>query len=303
MTVTLMNDDSRRNTSTTTREPTGKQSRRRARSQPESDGGPRSVADLLAALGEQGIAELPTTAPQERIESQLHDQLPIDAEDDLSGVEGEASPSLVRIVESLLFAAPGPLGVRDIRKVLQDPSSRQVQLALKHIHVEWENRGVMLAQVAGGFQFRTHADNAGWVQKLLAAKPARLSRPQLETLAMIAYRQPITRVEIDHLRGVDTGAVIKVLLERELIEIVGRREEPGRPIVYGTTVKFLEFFNLRSLRELPPLQEVRALSSETLRAHGSAAGLRELEALGQEALSLAVDEPEQTGDGTDSAGS
>src|SRR5690606_31869601 len=141
--------------------------------------------------------------------------------------------------------------VKDLRKVLQETSQRQIQLALRHLMEVTSTRGIVLAQVAGGFQFRTHPENAIWVQKMLQVKPAKLSRTQIETLAIVAYRQPVTRPEIDDIRGVDSGAVLKSLLERELIQIVGKKDEPGRPLLYGTTVRFLEFFNLRTLRDLP----------------------------------------------------
>lgn len=215
----------------------------------------------------------------------LSDVLPLDPEDDLRHVEGEASQRLVSILESLLFSAAKPLSVKDLRKVLQETSQHQIQLALRHLMQVTQTRGVVLAQVAGGFQLRTHPDNAIWVQKMLQAKPARLSRTQIETLAIVAYRQPVTRPEIDDIRGVDSGAVLKSLLERELIQIVGRKEEPGRPLLYGTTVRFLEFFNLRGLRDLPTLRDFRDLSDESKATLRQRLGdLQIAEALGQGVL-------------------
>lgn len=215
----------------------------------------------------------------------LSDELPIDPDDDLRDVQGEASARLVSIVESLLFSAAKPMSVKDLRKVLQETSQHQIQLALRHLMEVTRSRGVVLAQVAGGFQFRTHPDNAVWVQKMLQAKPAKLSRTQIETLAIVAYRQPITRPEIDDIRGVDSGAVLKSMLERELIQIVGKKEEPGRPLLYGTTVRFLEFFNLRTLRDLPTLRDFRDLSEESKATLRQRLGdLQMAEALGQEVL-------------------
>ena len=121
----------------------------------------------------------------------------------------------------------------------------------------------MLHEVAGGYQFRTHPSTREWVQQLIAGRPVRLSRAQLETLAIVAYRQPITRPEIDEIRGVDSGSTLKVLLDRELIRILGKKEEPGRPLLYGTTKEFLEFFNLSDLRELPTLREFHELTEES----------------------------------------
>lgn len=230
---------------------------------------------------------------------ELSDTLPMAPEDDLSRVAGQASPRLVSVLESLLFASDRPLTVRDLRRVLKEPTVRQVQLALKHLQATTADRGVVLSQVAGGFRLRTNPNNARWVQRLLAGKPARLSRSQLEALAVIAYRQPITKAEIDHVRGVDCGAVLRVLLERDLARIVGRKEEPGRPHLYGTTVEFLEFFNLRSLRDMPDLHEFRELTEEsrsTLRAElGDDAEEVEAEVLGQEVLSF--DDAEDSGEG------
>jgi segregation and condensation protein B len=231
------------------------------------------ASDEVAADGTDGI--------------KLVDSLPIDPDDDLSEVEGEASLRLVSIVESLLFASTKPLRVKQLRKILNDPSIRQIQLALKHLIGQNEDRGIILAQVAGGFVLQTSPKNATWVQTLLQAKPVRLSRPQLETLAVVAYRQPVTRPEIDHIRGVDSGAVLKLLLERELIQIVGKKDEVGRPMLFGTTVGFLEFFNLMSLRDLPDLREFRELSEESKATLRKNMGEEEVEALGQEVLQFA----------------
>jgi segregation and condensation protein B len=219
----------------------------------------------------------------------LLSEIPVDPEDDLRDVEGEASLRLVSIVESLLFAASKPLSVADLRRLLQETSKQQIQLALKHLMVPAPGRGVVVAQVAGGFTMRTHHENAVWVQRLLQAKPSRLSRSQLETLAIAAYRQPVTRPEIDAIRGVDSGAVLKALLERELLQIVGKKDEPGRPLLYGTTLRFLEFFNLRSLRDLPTLRDFRELSEESKATLRSRFG--EDEALGQEVIAFAEEAP------------
>jgi segregation and condensation protein B len=121
-----------------------------------------------------------------------------------------------------------------------------------------------LCEVAGGWQFRTNPDNAEWVRKMLASKPVRLSRAALETLAVIAYRQPVTRAEIEDVRGVDSGGVLKLLLDRRLIKIIGKKEEIGRPSLYGTTKDFLEFFGLKDLTNLPTLREFHELTEESV---------------------------------------
>jgi segregation and condensation protein B len=247
-----------------------------------------------AAEASAGEGEAKTSRPGVH----LVDALPMDDDDDLSQVEGEASARLTMIVESLLFASSKPLSVKELRRVLGDPTTRQIQLALKKLIEDSQARGVVCQQVAGGFVLRTHPDNASWVQRLLQAKPVRLSRPQLETLAVVAYRQPITRPEIDLVRGVDSGATLKVLLERELVQIVGRKEEPGRPLLYGTTIKFLEFFNLTSLRDLPDLREFKELSSEAKAQLRRDMSDDEIEALGQEVIAFARPEGEGTSEET-----
>ena len=120
-------------------------------------------------------------------------------------------------------------------------------------------RGITVEEVAGGYQLRTRKEFAPHIRKLLAAKPPRLSRPLLETLAIIAYRQPITRPEIEQLRGVDRGGVLETLLERRLVKIAGRKDAPGRPMVYETTHEFLEVFGLKDFDSLPDLSEFQEI--------------------------------------------
>ena len=175
---------------------------------------------------------------------------------------GSDAPRLKSIIESLLFVAERPLSVDQLKGTLGLRKAEAIHAALAALAAESAGRGIVVHEVAGGWQLRTHPDNALWVQKVLAARPVRLSRPQLETLAIVAYRQPITRPEIDEIRGVDSGAVLKLLMERDLIRILGKKEEPGRPMLYGTSKQFLEFFNLKDLRDLPTLREFHELSQE-----------------------------------------
>ena len=165
-------------------------------------------------------------------------------------------------LESVLFAADRPLTLRQLADLLGETDVIQLRSLIMQIESDFQTRGMQLHSVAGGYQFRTHPDSAFWVQKLLQQKPVRLSRPQLETLAICAYRQPITRPEIDEIRGVDSGGTLKTLLERQLVRILGKKEEPGRPLLYGTTKEFLEFFNLAELKDLPTLREFHELSDE-----------------------------------------
>jgi len=168
---------------------------------------------------------------------------------------------LKAILESLLFAAGEPLPVARMQAVLENVPRDEIKQALADLTLSYVNgsRGIVLEEVAGGYQLRTPREHSYYVRKLLAAKPPRLSRPLLETLAIVAYRQPITRPEIEQLRGVDSGGVIDTLLERRLIRVAGRKDAPGRPMVYSTTPEFLEVFSLKDLSSLPDLEEFRAL--------------------------------------------
>jgi segregation and condensation protein B len=186
---------------------------------------------------------------------------PIDTPPD-PGSADAGSPRLQSIVESVLFAADRPMNLRQLADLVEEPELERVRAAVLAVEQSWRERGVQLHEVAGGYQFRTHPANAMWVQKLLQQKPVRLSRALLETLAIVAYRQPITRPEIDEIRGVDSGGTLKTLMDRSLVRILGKREEPGRPLLYGSTKEFLEFFSLRDLKDLPTLREYHELSEE-----------------------------------------
>jgi segregation and condensation protein B len=167
------------------------------------------------------------------------------------------------VVETLLFLAERPLGEEEIRLATGLEPAR-VAKALDQLsgHYREGIAGIVLHEVAGGWQLRTSPDNADFARRFLRVKPQRLTRAALETLAIIAYRQPVTRPEIEEIRGVDCGAVVKALLERRLLKILGKKEEPGRPILYGTTREFLEFFALKDLASLPTLREFHELSEE-----------------------------------------
>ncbi len=169
---------------------------------------------------------------------------------------------LPSILESLLLVADRPLSVQDLADLVAEPDPMKIETALTVLSAGYGDRGIQLHPVAGGWQLRTNPQNAAWVQRLLDKKPVRLTRAQLETMAIVGYRQPITRPEIDEIRGVDSGGTLKTLLDRSLVRILGKKEEPGRPLLYGTTKEFLEFFNLRDLADLPTLREFHELSEE-----------------------------------------
>jgi segregation and condensation protein B len=166
------------------------------------------------------------------------------------------------VLESLLFVADGPLTVQRCAEVLEGVDKETIQALLQDMQSDLEapNRGLQLVEVAGGYQLRTAKVNADWVKKFLGGRPARMGRATLETLAIIAYRQPITKAEIESIRGVDVDGVITTLLERNLIRAVARKDVPGRPFLYGTTAEFLQLFNLKDLTELPTLKETDEIS-------------------------------------------
>ncbi|MFH0799200.1 MAG: SMC-Scp complex subunit ScpB [Pseudomonadota bacterium] len=171
------------------------------------------------------------------------------------------------IIEAMIFVAEEPLTEGAIATALEQEGADKetVRECLVSLENEWNcdpSRGIGLAQVAGGYQFRTKAALAEWLKRLNVPKPMRLSGPALETLAIIAYRQPIVRSEIERIRGVDSGGVLKTLLERRLLHIVGRQDEPGQPLLYGTTKDFLEIFSLKGLTELPTLKDIEDLMRE-----------------------------------------
>jgi segregation and condensation protein B len=191
----------------------------------------------------------------------------------------------VAVLEALLFAAEKPLDLATLEEVTQF-SRELLESALAGLQTAYAagTGGVALIDLGGRWQLRTEPQTGAYVRRLLQVKPLRLTRAALETLAIIAYRQPITRPEMEDLRGVDCGAVTKALLERKLIRILGKKDEPGRPLIYGTTKEFLELFNLRDLTQLPTLREFQELSEESRRiVEGEAetpvaAGLSELAA-------------------------
>lgn len=169
---------------------------------------------------------------------------------------------LKAILETLLFVSHGPVTADRLASVLEGVPKAEVRQALRSLQEEFDQigRGLQVVEVAGGFQLVTRSDYGPWIKRLEKNKPApKLSRSALESLAIIAYKQPIVRAEVEQIRGVEASGVIRTLLERKLIRMVGRKEMPGRPIMYGTTKYFLQHFGLRDLAELPPLREFKEL--------------------------------------------
>ena len=172
---------------------------------------------------------------------------------------------LVQILEGALLAAGEPLSVQRMTLLFEEnerPSKDEIKAAIKSVEERCEDRGYELVHVASGYRFQVRQDLAQWVGRLWQERPARYSRALMETLSLIAYRQPITRGEIEEIRGVAVSTnIIKTLLEREWVRVVGHRDVPGRPAMYATTRHFLDYFNLKSLDQLPPLAEIRELDN------------------------------------------
>lgn len=170
---------------------------------------------------------------------------------------------LKALVEAFIFAAESPLSL-DKLCLLLEKSRGEVRSVVTQLINEYaaSDRGFYLAEVAGGYQFRTVAALSPWLRKLSKDRPFRFSQAALETLAIIAYRQPVTRAEVEYLRGVDSGGVVKSLLDKQLLRILGKKDVPGRPLMYGTSRHFLEFFGLNELQDLPTLKEFSALEPE-----------------------------------------
>ncbi|MDX2441453.1 MAG: SMC-Scp complex subunit ScpB [Desulfobacterales bacterium] len=171
--------------------------------------------------------------------------------------------NLKYIIESLLFVAQEPLSVERLKNVLNTAGASDIKNALKELSDEYETRkgSFYLNEVAGGFQIRTRSEYTSWIKRFIQPNPPRLSRASLETLAIIAYKQPIIRSDIEYLRGVDCGGILRVLLKRKFIRVLGRKELPGRPLIYATTKRFLEIFDLKDLKDLPTPKEIAELGN------------------------------------------
>jgi segregation and condensation protein B len=167
------------------------------------------------------------------------------------------------LIEALVFVADQPLTINEIAKAAGKADRKMVKSLVDELRQEYGRRGIHLDEVAGGLIFRTNPAYGPFIRDAAAKKPVRMTRAQLETLAIIAYRQPLTRPEVDEIRGVDSGPVMKMLLERDLVKILGKKDEPGRPLLYGTTQAFLEFFGLKALKDLPSLREFTELSDDS----------------------------------------
>lgn len=179
---------------------------------------------------------------------------------------------LPRALRALLLAADAPLSVDALHAIFEQAADeeewptrvpkRQIEVTLARLAEEWVGSGLQLVEVAGGFRIRTAPDLSNLVRRLWPERTPRLSKAALEALSVIAYRQPCTRMDVEDVRGVDCGGVLRSLLDRKLIRITGKKEEPGRPLLYGTTPDFLEMFSLPDLRSLPTLRDLESMRAE-----------------------------------------
>lgn len=238
-----------------------------------------------------GVARIPEPSP---IRHRGPEDLPVLADEDeveeLDAAEAAAHPPahlIVPAIEALLFAAEGPLTEQKLDEHLGEPGLQAVRSGLLALAQRYaEGSGVLLVQVAKGWQLRTDPRFSRWVARMRGGKPVRLSKAALETLAIVAYRQPVTKAEIDELRGVDCGGVLRMLSERGLVAVCGRQDEPGRPLLYGSTREFLVLFGLRDLSELPTLRDLRELQDDDPRL-----GPLGEEGLGQQQLPMPPTQP------------
>ncbi len=166
--------------------------------------------------------------------------------------------NIKHIIESLLFVAEDPLTIEKLRTIIETVEAKEIREALQTLSEEYDQRGggFLLSEVAGGWQIRSRPEYHEWIKRMLQPSPQRLSKAALETLAIIAYKQPIIRADIEFIRGVDCGGVLRQLMERKLIRVLGRKEIAGRPLIYATTKLFLEMFDLKSLNDLPTPAEL-----------------------------------------------
>ena len=237
------------------------------------------AAPELAVTQEAPVVAAPQELPDD-VETTVNltgDIFSLPGRDDLEeptqiGMPGEIEkdlPAATRkhlrgLLEALIFASDRPIKSNELAKTAS-AQLKEVKELLDELKAEYVERGVQLDEVAGGWIFRTSPVYAPFVRDLTKQKPVKLTRAQIETLAIMAYRQPITRPEIDDIRGVDSGPVLKLLLERDLVRILGKKDEPGRPLLYGTTGNFLEFFGLKSIKDLPTLREFTELNEDSRR--------------------------------------
>lgn len=225
------------------------------------DGQPEAVSDPAGCPSEEGEAAQPS----------LDEPCPVPPE----GRTGTSDLSYIRgVVEALLFVNEKPVALEQMKKVMETVTLGEIKKVIAIIEEEYQQRqsGMKIVEIAGGYQMLSNPHYAGYIRSFYKTKhKEKLSRPALETLAIIAYKQPVTRGDIELIRGVNSDGVVAHLLSKELIKEVGRKEVPGRPFLYGTTKQFLEYFGLKSLEDMPRLEEFPALVPSRVTEGGSPA--------------------------------
>lgn len=210
-------------------------------------------------------------------------------------------------LEALLFVSGNPLSMDKLKGIFDETTAEQIDLQLALLRQDYDDRGsgIMLAEVAGGYQLATRPEHFSWIRKFKAVKVStKLSKPALETLAIVAYKQPITRSEVEAVRGVNIGGIMRTLMERRLVKIVGKKDVPGKPMMYGTTQDFLQYFGLKDLSSLPTLKEFQELEpGEDITEEAPAAPATEAEILEEEAAyaDLAPEEEAPAGEAAETA--
>ncbi len=175
----------------------------------------------------------------------------------------EFDGELKQLIEALIFAADHPLSVDKLANVIESAEREDIKKALEELSGDYaEGRGLVLSEVGGGFQLRTRPEHAPWIKRFFKVGLQRISKQAMEAMAIVAYKQPVTRGELEEIRGVDSGGVLKALLDKRLVKIVGKKDVPGRPVVYGTTKEFLEVFDLKGLMDLPTLKDIELLKED-----------------------------------------
>ncbi len=211
----------------------------------------------------QEITESDTERESESVEAKNDVQSVVETEVNETDNPVPVDTSLKNIVEAILFAANRCMTPKQIQAVfpeLEQPELKHIQAAIAEISADYQNRPIALKKLASGYRFQVKAGLSPWISRLFEEKPPRYSRALLETLSIIAYRQPVTRGDIEDIRGVSVSSnIIRTLLDREWIRIVAYKEVPGRPALYGTTKQFLDYFNLSSLEQLPTLDQISEL--------------------------------------------
>ncbi len=234
-------------------------------------------------------------ALRREIEDKLEEQLPEGIFDETIRVEvqkiDEGAPlepgQGKKIIEALLFASAKPITAAEIRKVIKSMTVKEIESIVAELKAEYEkdNRSFEIVEIAGGYEIATKKEFAAWIFKIeLQKKAKQVTQSALETLAILAYKQPITRAEIEEIRGVDVSGVMNTLVERNLVKIVGKKEVAGRPFLYGTTDKFLEHFGLKALTELPNIEEIKTIVESSVKKE---------ELLGTQKIVQIPQEPEQ----------